>query len=138
MVFEINGLSYPITSAEFNSTIGWNCLDPDTGEVVQVLTDGGGDTNALARNSDKSLNTGDFDTSEFDNDILGGAGEPPSTMVGDTTTTTELSNQKSLISSTEKTTKNFGGNSSLIGGCLDPIAINFDEGAEFDNGSCIY
>jgi len=138
VVLAINGLSYPITAAEFNSTIGWNCLDPNTAQVVQVMTDGGGNTNALARTTDKSLNTGDFETSEFDNDILGGAGEPPSTMVGDATIKKELSNQKSLISSTEKTTKNFGGNSSSTGGCLDPIALNFDEGAEFDDGSCIY
>ena len=136
----LNQLSYPITASEFNAQIGWNCLDPDTAAVVQVYSDGSNPVGARSGDTKTSDTTSsnDFDSIGFDNDILGSAGEPPSTMVGDSTTTTELSNQNSLISSTEKTTKNFGGNSSVIGGCLDPIAINFDEGAEFDDGSCMY
>jgi hypothetical protein len=137
---------YPMSYADFNTLIGWNCLNTSTGAVQQVLTTGGGDENAPSFRDTKST---DFDSQMFDNNILDDASAPPSSIVqGDGVSATQsvdasMNNDKqkvgnSLTSSSNENTKNFGGNMKSRGGCLDPIALNFDEGAEFDNGSCMY
>lgn len=146
MYLEVINSEFPMSYADFNTLIGFNCLNTSTGAVEQVLTTGGGDANTPAFRGAESK---DFDSEMFDNNILDDASAPPSSIVeGNGTSPVQpmggaRSNQKqkvanSLTSSSKEKTKNFGGNIKSRGGCLDPIALNFDEVAEFDNGSCMY
>ena len=138
--FALVQASYPLSATDFNSIIGWNCLNPDTAVVQQILSNGGGGaTTAQSRRTETTGTiTTDFDSTVFDNNILGDADETPTTSIDGTSGTSDINLQNSLTSSTKEKSKNFGGNSTKNGGCLDPIALNFDDGAQFDDGSCMY
>ena len=157
----ISSASYPLSAQDFNSTLGFNCLDVDTAEVVNPLVTpepempssqvdsgtsaptGGGSTspqdviddNTLTPQPDDAL-VSDFDDIGIDNDILADANTPPSTIVGQSSQ--DLNTENSLNSLGQRKRKNFSGQGLQNGGCLDPIALNYDEFAEFDDGTCMY
>lgn len=115
---QVQSMSYPLSPNDFNATIGFPCLN-DAGQVVnpQQPDTGGGDTSVID------------DSGDTPDPIVG---EPPVAVGddGDTMPPDDPTDVPTDFMSFAKT--------SNIKGCTDPIALNFNEGAEIDDGTCDY
>ncbi len=135
----LNTAMYPMPPTEFNTIIGFPCLDIESGAVINTLgetmpsTTSGDDQSQISVAPDVSSEPSDL-SSDFD--IVDDAGVPPTSVVGGTSE--ENIEENDLNSLASRGSKNFSGRRIENGGCLDPIALNYDESAEFDNGICTY
>ena len=108
---QINVQPYPIMWDDFNAFIGFNCLNSNA-EVATPYVE---------------------PSSGFEEDIVDDSGDIPDPITG----------SDDVEDAVEDPLENFSGfvsslNNSEEGGCTDPLASNYDEGVEFDNGSCDY
>jgi len=142
----LNTAMYPMTASDFNDIIGFPCLDTETGAVINAQSEtpdipspNGDTTTPQPSSPDTMVSDVTTDMSEdlsSDIDLVGDSSEAPSTQVG--SSEADLSEGSSLNSLGQRTKKNFSGKGLQNGGCLDPIALNYDEFAEFDDGTCMY
>jgi len=142
----LNTAMYPMTAGDFNDIIGFPCLDTETGAVINAQSETPDVSSpnddvmtpqpSLPDNMISDVTTDMSEDLSSDIDLLGDSSEAPSTQVG--SSESDLSEGSSLNSLGQRTKKNFSGKGLQNGGCLDPIALNYDEFAEFDDGTCMY
>lgn len=129
LITGVSNLSYPLWWEDFNDYIGFDCLNefalpvnPSSANPNEDLTE---DVNV---EDDDSLLGDSNDTEEplVDLDFEGGEEEEATEDTNGETPQEIFSN---FVNSRKKLSQK---------GCTDPIALNFDEGAEVDDGSCQY
>jgi hypothetical protein len=125
----VTSLSYPLWWEDFNAFIGHDCLDssampvnPMTASEPESGLDSQDDGTIIddAGSTEEPLADLDFET---------GGEEPTGDPTGDPTEEPTQEIFSNFVNSRKKLSQK---------GCTDPIALNYDEGASVDNGSCQY